>query len=89
VRRSLQLSLFALVLVGLVGGSVAYYLAQKSLTLTVDGQSRSVSTYAGTVGEVLAEEGCGRPRTTSSCRPRTPGSPTATPSSSTARGPCS
>src|SRR6185312_3715378 len=56
-RRSLQLSLFALVLVGLVGGSVAYYLAQKSLTLTVDGQSRSVSTYAGTVGEVLEEEG--------------------------------
>ena len=57
MRRSLQLSLFALVLVGLVGGSVAYYLAQKSLTLTVDGQSRSVSTYAGTVGEVLEEEG--------------------------------
>jgi uncharacterized protein YabE (DUF348 family) len=57
VRRSLQLSLFALVLVGLVGGSVAYYLAQKSLTLTVDGQSRSVSTNAGTVGEVLEEEG--------------------------------
>jgi len=57
VRRSLQLSLFALVLVGLVGGSVAYYLAQKSLTLTVDGKARSVSTYAGTVGEVLEEEG--------------------------------
>ena len=57
MRRSLQLSLFALVLVGLVGGSLAYYLAQKSLTLTVDGQSRSVSTYAGTVGEVLEEEG--------------------------------
>jgi uncharacterized protein YabE (DUF348 family) len=57
VRRSLQLALFAVVLVGLVGGSVAYYLAQKSLTLTVDGQARSVSTYAGTVGEVLEEEG--------------------------------
>ncbi|MGY1600992.1 ubiquitin-like domain-containing protein [Geodermatophilus sp. SYSU D00815] len=57
MRRTLQLSLFALVLVGLVGGSVAYYLAQKSLTLTVDGQSRSVSTYADTVGEVLEEEG--------------------------------
>ena len=57
MRRSLQLSLFALVLVGLVGGSVAFYLAQKSLTLTVDGQSRSVSTYAGTVDEVLEEEG--------------------------------
>ena len=57
MRRSLQLSLFALVLVGLVGGSLAYYLAQKSLTLTVDGQSRSVSSYAGTVGELLEEEG--------------------------------
>jgi resuscitation-promoting factor RpfB len=56
VRRPLQLSLFALVLLGLVGGCLAYYLAQKSLTLTVDGQSRSVSTYAGTVGEVLEEE---------------------------------
>jgi len=57
VRRSLQLILFAVVLVGLVGGSAAYYLAQKSLTLTVDGQARTVSTYAGTVGEVLEEEG--------------------------------
>jgi len=57
VRRPLQLSLFALVLVGLVGGSLAYYLAQKSLTLTVDGKSRTVSTYAGTVGDVLQDEG--------------------------------
>jgi uncharacterized protein YabE (DUF348 family) len=57
VRRPLQLTLFALVLVGLVGGCLAYYLAQKSLTLTVDGQSRSVRTYAGTVGEVLHDEG--------------------------------
>jgi resuscitation-promoting factor RpfB len=57
VRRPLQLCLFALVLLGLVGGCVAYYLAQKSLTLTVDGQSRPVRTYAGTVGEVLEDEG--------------------------------
>ncbi|WP_448625457.1 ubiquitin-like domain-containing protein [Geodermatophilus sp. URMC 64] len=57
MRRPLQLALFAVVLVGLVGGSVAYYLAQKSLTLTVDGQARTVSTYAGTVGEVLEDEG--------------------------------
>jgi uncharacterized protein YabE (DUF348 family) len=35
---------------------VAYYLAQKSLTLTVDGQSRQVRTYAGTVGEVLQDQ---------------------------------
>jgi uncharacterized protein YabE (DUF348 family) len=57
VRRSLQLSLFAVVLLGLIGGSLAFFLAQKSVTLTVDGQVRHVGTYAGTVGEVLQEEG--------------------------------
>ncbi|SFK84552.1 resuscitation-promoting factor [Geodermatophilus ruber] len=55
--RSLKLALFALVLLGLAGGSLAYFAAQKSLTLTVDGQAREVSTYADTVGEVLEEEG--------------------------------
>ena len=57
MRRSLKLSLFALVLLGLVGGSFAYFVAQKAVTLTVDGQSRQVSTYAGTAGEVLPDEG--------------------------------
>jgi uncharacterized protein YabE (DUF348 family) len=57
VRRSLQLSLFAVVLLGLVGGTLAFYLAQKSVTLTVDGQVRHVGTYADTVGEVLDDEG--------------------------------
>ncbi len=57
VRRSLQLSLFALVLLGLVGGTATYFLAQKTVTVTVDGQSREVSTYAATAGEVLADEG--------------------------------
>jgi resuscitation-promoting factor RpfB len=57
VRRSLQLSLFAVVLLGLVGGLVAYFMAQKSLTLTVDGQSRTVHTYADTVSDVLQDEG--------------------------------
>jgi uncharacterized protein YabE (DUF348 family) len=57
VRRSLQLSLFALVLLGLVGGTLAYFLAQKAVTVTVDGQVRTVGTYAGTVGELLEEEG--------------------------------
>ena len=55
--RSLKSVLFALVLLGLVGGSAAYVVAQKSVTLTVDGQARQVSTYAGTVGDVLEEEG--------------------------------
>ncbi len=57
MRRSLQLALFAVVLLGLVGGLVGFAAAQKSVTLLVDGQSRSVDTYAATVGEVLAEEG--------------------------------
>jgi resuscitation-promoting factor RpfB len=57
VRRTLKLSLFVLVLLGLVGGSAAYFLAQKTVTLTVDGQAREVDTYAGTAGEVLADEG--------------------------------
>jgi resuscitation-promoting factor RpfB len=57
VRRSLQLSLFAVVLLGLLGGTLAYVAAQKSVTLTVDGQVRTVGTYAGTVGEVLDDEG--------------------------------
>ncbi len=55
--RSLKLALSALVLLALVGGSVAWFAAQKSLVLTVDGQAREVSTYADTVGEVLEEEG--------------------------------
>jgi uncharacterized protein YabE (DUF348 family) len=57
VRRSLKFSLFALVLLGLVGAIGAYFAAEKSLTLTVDGQSRQVTTYAGTAAEVLADEG--------------------------------
>jgi uncharacterized protein YabE (DUF348 family) len=57
VPRTLKLALCALVLTGLVGGSLAWFAAQKSLTLTVDGSPREVSTYADTVGEVLAEEG--------------------------------
>jgi uncharacterized protein YabE (DUF348 family) len=57
VRRSLQFSLFAVVLVGLIGGTLAFFVAQKSVTVTVDGQVREVGTYAGTVGEVLDQEG--------------------------------
>jgi resuscitation-promoting factor RpfB len=57
VRRSLRLSLFALVLLGLVGGTLAFFIAQKSVVLTVDGQAQRIGTYADTVAEVLDEEG--------------------------------
>jgi uncharacterized protein YabE (DUF348 family) len=36
---------------------LAYFFAQKTVTLTVDGQVRHVSTYADTVGEVLDQAG--------------------------------
>jgi uncharacterized protein YabE (DUF348 family) len=57
VHRSLRLSLFAVVLLGLIGGTLAFFVAQKSVVLTVDGQAERVGTYADTVAEVLEEEG--------------------------------
>ena len=57
MRRSLRFSLFALVLLGLVGGTLAFFVAQKSVVLTVDGQAQRIGTYADTVAEVLDEEG--------------------------------
>jgi resuscitation-promoting factor RpfB len=57
VRRSLRLSLFAVVLLGLIGGTLAFFVAQKSVVLTVDGQAQRVGTYADTVAAVLEEEG--------------------------------
>ncbi|TKJ18779.1 resuscitation-promoting factor [Blastococcus sp. CCUG 61487] len=57
MHRSLRLSLFAVVLLGLVGGSLAFFVAQKSVVLTVDGQAERIGTYADTVGEVLEEAG--------------------------------
>ncbi|SDF27383.1 Uncharacterized conserved protein YabE, contains G5 and tandem DUF348 domains [Blastococcus aurantiacus] len=57
MRRSLRFSLFALVLLGLVGGTLAFFIAQKSVVLTVDGQAQRIGTYADTVAEVLDEEG--------------------------------
>ena len=56
VRHPLRIGLFALVLFGLVAGSVAWLSMDKSVTLTVDGQARSVKTYASTVGGVLDDQ---------------------------------
>lgn len=41
----------------LVVGTTAFVTHDKTVTLTVDGQSRQVQSFAGTVGEVLADEG--------------------------------
>ena len=59
---------------------MAFFAAQKSLTLTVDGQAREVGTYADTVGEVLEDEGL-QPPAHDVVLPATDArSPTATPS---------
>jgi len=56
VRHPLRIGLFALVLVGLVAGSVAWLSMDKSVTLSVDGDARAVKTYASTVGGVLDDQ---------------------------------
>jgi uncharacterized protein YabE (DUF348 family) len=56
VRHPLRLGLFALVLFGLVAGSVAWMSMDKSVQLSVDGQARSIKTYASTVGGVLDDQ---------------------------------
>jgi uncharacterized protein YabE (DUF348 family) len=46
----------ALVLLAVVGGSFAYSHADKNVTLIVDGETRTVSAFARTVGDLLADQ---------------------------------
>ncbi len=55
MRRSAKLGLYGLVLAGLVGGSTAWYSTQKTVTVSVDGNRRSVHTVASTVGGALRD----------------------------------
>ena len=45
------------VLAALVAGAVTYVAFDKSITLSIDGQTQTVHTFAGTVGAVLAADG--------------------------------
>ncbi|KPI00913.1 Transglycosylase-like domain protein [Actinobacteria bacterium OV450] len=49
----------ALVVAFLAGGTTAFVAADKSVRLTVDGEPRTLHTFAGDVGELLASEGLG------------------------------
>ncbi|MEW2414172.1 ubiquitin-like domain-containing protein [Streptomyces sp. NPDC046866] len=49
----------ALVVAFLAGGTTAFVATDKSVRLTVDGESRTLHTFAGDVGELLAAEGLG------------------------------
>ena len=53
----LTLLLKGLLLVGLVGGLTAFVVADKTVTLEIDGEAASVRTYAATVGDLLADQG--------------------------------
>jgi resuscitation-promoting factor RpfB len=52
----LKLGIYAIVLVILAGGSLAWVGMQKDITVRIDGEARHVGTYAGTVGKMLNNE---------------------------------
>ena len=56
-KRTFLKATIASVLVTLIGGSAAAIAMNKSIEVEVDGQVHEISTYAGTVGEVLEDEG--------------------------------
>jgi uncharacterized protein YabE (DUF348 family) len=55
IRRPAALVLQGVVLAALVGGTVAWTATVKTVTISVDGQVRKVTTHGGTVGKVLAD----------------------------------
>jgi resuscitation-promoting factor RpfB len=57
LRRPLALVLQSAVLTALLGGTAAYALTEKTVTLSVDGQPRIVTTHGGTVRDVLTAAG--------------------------------
>lgn len=56
-RRLLALMAQASVVAVLVAGTTAFVALDKTVTLSIDGHQRQVSTYARTVGDVLESEG--------------------------------
>jgi uncharacterized protein YabE (DUF348 family) len=57
VIRTVKYGLYAAVLTGVVGGTVAWSSVDKNVTLVVDGQRSVVHTTAGTVAGALADAG--------------------------------
>jgi len=53
VRRSIKLGVYGLVLGGLVAGTVAWTLVDKTVTIRVDGEDRTIHTVARTVSGAL------------------------------------
>lgn len=57
MRRSIKFGVYGLVLGGLVAGSVAWTLIDKTVTIRVDGQDRTVHTVSSTVNGALKDAG--------------------------------
>lgn len=57
LSRPLALVLHGAVLLALVGGAAAYALTEKTVTVSVDGQARRVTTHGGTVHDALSAAG--------------------------------
>jgi resuscitation-promoting factor RpfB len=55
VRRSAKLGLYAAVLLGLVGGFIAWFGTQKNVTVVVEGKARHVRTMSATVAGTLRD----------------------------------
>nr|WP_308212647.1 transglycosylase family protein [Nocardia zapadnayensis] len=56
-NRKVQIAGQAVVITALVGGAGSFVALNKSVNLTVDGQSEQVRTFGSTVGDVLAAQG--------------------------------
>lgn len=57
LSRPARLAAQAVALTGLVAGTVAFAGFDKTVDLTVDGHTRTVHTFAGNVGDALADQG--------------------------------
>jgi uncharacterized protein YabE (DUF348 family) len=56
-RRSLLRAIVVAVVLAIIGGSASALVADKTITVTVDGQNRTVHTFAADVGSALAAAG--------------------------------
>lgn len=56
-ERLPTLLLQAVVVLGLVAGTTAFVTSDKTVTVSVDGETREVRSFASTVGDLLADEG--------------------------------
>lgn len=56
-NKYIRTAIAAVILLAMVGGTLAFVAARKNITLDVDGQTRTVTTFASSVEGLLAEEG--------------------------------